>query len=406
MKNIQIQEKKYILYFLSILEISYLVFLIIFRSRYLDGYFINDLHDTEMDFFNMLALIGTGNPYNYSANYPALCFLILKIFYHLVPYDIVYSENGIQGVFLRQYMPTQLAYTICIFISIFVIYKLMKYMQKEEENLMLQFVIFFSGPMLFTIERGNFVLLAFIMTWFYVLFYDNDDFKIRVFAYLALAIAAGIKIYPALFGVLTVSSRRRRETGLLISMGILVFVMPFFEFGGIADIKEMLQGIVISSEMQGKMGMAYNFSLSNILKICQSIFVLDFSDRFLILIKGIVILICIYIFNSTSEIWKRTLSIIFIMIWMPQFSYTYTLIFLIIPFLFLFCKNKYKQIDYFYLILLGLILVPYALPKLSQYDIEEAKYPLTLPTLIINCLMLLLFVLSFVDSIVERGKRK
>lgn len=55
MKNIQIQEKKYILYFLSILEISYLVFLIIFRSRYLDGYFINDLHDTEMDFFNMLA---------------------------------------------------------------------------------------------------------------------------------------------------------------------------------------------------------------------------------------------------------------------------------------------------------------------------------------------------------------
>ena len=207
MKNIQIQEKKYILYFLSILEISYLVFLIIFRSRYLDGYFINDLHDTEMDFFNMLALIGTGNPYNYSANYPALCFLILKIFYHLVPYDIVYSENGIQGVFLRQYMPTQLAYTICIFISIFVIYKLMKYMQKEEENLMLQFVIFFSGPMLFTIERGNFVLLAFIMTWFYVLFYDNDDFKIRVFAYLALAIAAGIKIYPALFGVLTVSSR-------------------------------------------------------------------------------------------------------------------------------------------------------------------------------------------------------
>ena len=74
-------------------------------------------------------------------------------------------------------------------------------------------------------------------------------------------------------------------------MGILVFVMPFFEFGGIADIKEMLQGIVISSEMQGKMGMAYNFSLSNILKICQSIFVLDFSDKFLILIKGIVIYI-------------------------------------------------------------------------------------------------------------------
>lgn len=62
----------------------------------------------------------------------------------------------------------------------------------------------FTAPYVFVFERGNMVIIALIGTCLYVLLYDSDKIYCRILAYFALAVAVAIKLYPAVFGILTV----------------------------------------------------------------------------------------------------------------------------------------------------------------------------------------------------------
>lgn len=400
MEWIQMNRRKVILYCMIFFEICYLFFLLVSHSKYLDSYFIRDKFDTGMDFFNMLAVVGEGNPYNSYVNYPAFTFLILKIIWHIVPSDAVNIEEGINGKYLRGYMPIQMSYTIGIIVIVFIIYGIIKYITKKtNEGILCFWVIMLSGPMLFTLERGNFILLAFVLTLVYILWYDNSELKFRVVAYIALAIAAAIKIYPALFGVLTLSRKRYKETSILVFLGVTAFISPFFKFGGLRSIKRMIEGIQLSSEAQGNMGMAYNFSLSNIIKIIESVLNIEITHQETVMIKIVMIGLCIFLYFTTNEMWKKTLAIVLNMIWIPTFSYTYMLVFFVIPFLLLCYKGELLRKDFIYLILLGLIMLPYALPALPQYDIVDAKNPLTVPTVLVNLFIIVLFFSAIIDNI-------
>ena len=85
----KIDITKVVITILVLSEVLYIIMQILTRSVWLQGYMVNDFSNSEMDFFNMLALIGTGDPYSKASNYPALCFIILKFFYHIVPLDVV-----------------------------------------------------------------------------------------------------------------------------------------------------------------------------------------------------------------------------------------------------------------------------------------------------------------------------
>lgn len=51
------------------------IILAISHGNILDSYFVNDYHDTSMDYFNMVSYLDEGNPYIMDANYPPMCFL-------------------------------------------------------------------------------------------------------------------------------------------------------------------------------------------------------------------------------------------------------------------------------------------------------------------------------------------
>ena len=266
---------------LILIEISYFGFLIITRSKYLDSYFINDYADTGMDFFNMLALLGEQDPYCKMSNYPAMCFLILKFFYHMIPIEIIFSENATNAFFMRGYLPCLMAYIVMLLVLILVNFEMFVLIQRKQcfTNILLAFALILSGPVVFAIERGNFILIAFVCVLVYILLYDSPEKKMRYIAYVALAIAAAIKIYPALFGLLTLQKKRYKETFILLILGCLIFFMPFFAFGGISSIKNMVDGVVLAGEIQSKRGSGYNFSVTNILNIIGLIFNIQISNK-------------------------------------------------------------------------------------------------------------------------------
>lgn len=81
-------------------------------------------------------------------------------------------------------------------------------------------------------ERGNSVMIVCILL---MLALDLRKSRIawhRELALVMIAIAAGVKIYPAVFGCLYLFEKQWKQAGRLLCYGILCFFMPFLFFGG------------------------------------------------------------------------------------------------------------------------------------------------------------------------------
>ena len=64
----------------------------------------------------------------------------------------------------------------------------------------------------------------------YLYNYDSEILYKRHFAYICLSLAAGIKIYPAILGLLIIRRRDFKEVLSCLMYGILIFFLPFCLF--------------------------------------------------------------------------------------------------------------------------------------------------------------------------------
>ena len=360
---------------------------------------MNDFTNTSMDYFNMLSNLYTLKPYSANANYPAMCFLILRVLYHMIPL----VPEGNDGFYLRNYMPAQLGYIIYTIVLILGIYELLTAFCKknEAENKLIAFSIIISGPFIFTLERGNIILVALLFLLLYVLLYNSDNRKYRYLAYIALAISASIKIYPALFGLMIIYKKRYKEAMHTLILGILIFLLPFMAFDGIKSLKAMIYGIFLSSNIQGNLGMGYNFSFTNLVKI---FFALNgnLNPQISGFVKIIPLFIGITIFLISKEEWKKIFAITLLCTWLQEFSCTYTLLLFIVPLIVYLRDNTSLShvTDIFYRLLFLIILIPFPLPQIPEMDIVNIKFPINYSTIIINITILLMSLILIFDSIV------
>lgn len=384
-------------------EILYWIVQFFMCGKWIDTYFSNDLNDTGMDFFNMLSNIFYADPYKFNSNYPALCFIIWRILFHIMPIN----DNCGDSFYLRTYMPAQLGYILFNLFCIILIWEMVKLICKDLEvnTVLFAIVVAMSGPLLFTIERGNIIILAFAMLLVFFAFYDSEKKWQRYVAYVALAVSASVKIYPALFGILILLKRRYKEAAITMIIGIIVFLTPFFCFGGINSIKSMLNGIMMTSTDNISLGNNYNFSMRNVLNIISDYLGSNVNISSLIVLF-VSVAICFGLFAISKKTWQRILAISMLCIWIPAFSYTYTLLFLIIPFLYFLKEEKINSYRYIFLICYIIIMCPIALPLVGRFNLQGVKFPLGYPTLIINVAIIILIISSLIESIVLYFKWK
>jgi len=213
-------------------------------------YFFYDMRDTGMDFFHSIEYVRGRAPYElFDTLYPPLANLLFYVIYCFVPLDVSkqwpadFLESlrmrGTQ-LDLRTYQAPMLLFLLFVLLSTWIMRSLCASCLKETSNKranLVAFCMLFSPGMLYALERGNILLLVVPLTLFFVMYRNSENRILRELALLALAAAAGLKLYPAFFGVLLIRDKKYMQAVRAVIYGILTVILPMLFF------KEGLAGI-------------------------------------------------------------------------------------------------------------------------------------------------------------------
>lgn len=331
-----------------------------------------DYH-TFMDWFTEFMRLNKGNIYTGDevANYPAFCFLIYRVFYAFVPKGDV---RLLDGYAIRTMQQILVPYIIFMVFLIFMFYFVFKYELKdktkfERESVALALLV--SAPFIHVFERGNQIVIALLCTMVYVMLYNSEKKLFRIVAYISLSVAAAIKIYPAIFGVLTVKEKRYKESILFVIMGALTFLAPFALFDGFDGLIVFVKSIMNAFATYHDFGFGYDFSIYNLERLIISL-VSGYQPTVSNISRIVVLSMLIVTYIVAQEKWQQFAVLVFAIIFLPKFSYFYTVGFLTIPLLYMF-KEKIRKIHYLYLVEFLLVYIPWLYFPMDYVNFMSGK---------------------------------
>lgn len=405
-------KNKIIIYIAFILFCCLLFWVICLSNggKFIDSVFFQDRNDSFMDYFNSL-INANYDPYaDRLSNYPALACLFYKFMKSATPLTVNIND----AFALRNSRDTLLVFILYNFISIWSVQTMLdkKISLHGKSKKILFLSVFLSAPFLYAIERGNLILLVFAFTLFFCLFYDSKNKVIKEISFIALAIAAAMKLYPAVFGLILLKKGKMKEAVRLALYGILIFSVPFLFYQGIDSIKIMIKAISIVNNYD--LGYGYNFSLYNIVNMIGEIYSTVISkSAFNIISIGIIIGSVIGIIYIKEQ-WKISLILSLMIILIPKTSYSYSAIFIIIPFLLfinkILAKSKYNNIlslsfyERCHAVFFAILLIPWPMGSISMlsqnfsYGVSYSMFFQYFAVLGMVLVLLLESVNSFISS--------
>lgn len=111
----------------------------------------------------------------------------------------------------------------------------------EKTRRALTVCVLFSVPLLFgALERGNLTLYVAALVLVAWKWRDAESPILRELALVLIAVAAGLKFYPAFLGLLYLQEKRWKEAGRLIVYGAVCVFVPFTGFGGVQGLRQLL----------------------------------------------------------------------------------------------------------------------------------------------------------------------
>ncbi|MBQ6019400.1 MAG: DUF2029 domain-containing protein [Clostridia bacterium] len=208
--------------------------------------------DHFMDFFNPMR-DSRDLTWLYQRNiiYPPLSILMMYFFTLLAP------AGSLPDLFADRYQMQQDPYVSTLFL-IFAILSLLltalcieRYLSDKKVGAERFFVAVFclvSFPMIYCLERGNNSLLAMAAATFFVFFRNSESRTVREISYLMLAVAAGIKMFPAVFGVLLIYDKKYFAAFRTVVYGILLVVLPYLLIKVLAPAEGGLYDMMLGME--------------------------------------------------------------------------------------------------------------------------------------------------------------
>ena len=199
--------------------------------------------DTGMDFFNSIVCTYKDVPYTkYSTLYPPLANLFFSVLCKCVPedqasnwlnYDIYYETRWTSDD-LRVRQITFLMYIFFVIITVILfLYLIEKILKKSgnHEKIVAVSLLFGYGN-LYAIERGNIIIIVVPLVLLFWFFKDSKNKIIRELALISLAIASGLKLYPAVFGLVLLVDKQYYKAIRVVIYGLCSFFIPFYAFEG------------------------------------------------------------------------------------------------------------------------------------------------------------------------------
>ncbi len=303
-----------------------------------------------IDFFDHIFYIqAPQNVYDVDVNacFPPLAYMFYWVIAQMLPENAVVMHDT----------SSLSSYAILLFVVYYVILGILFYdsisrlLQSREagnNGLLLTILISISSVfVLAVVWSGNAAFIACILLLRALELREHDDKWSRELALILIAVAAGIKIYPAVFGMLYLKEKRYREAGRLILYGMICFFVPFVFFGGFHGLVQMLLN-------QKKLHSLSLYGWRNILATWNKLdsqflhLNLPIIGKMLTWMYAVISMIGMWILQDT---WKRLFMVCSLMVIVPYWSGAYTVIYLVIPLLYFLSEEHKKRMDYIYAVL-------------------------------------------------------
>lgn len=234
----------------------------------------------------------------------------------------------------------------------------------------------FSSVFLYAFERGNAIVLSAFFVAVFLLYYDSEKPLLKHLAFLCLAIAAGMKIFPALFGLLLLYEKRYKDAALLVAYGVVLSLVPifFFEGGAVANFEAFLSNLALHAakfkhRIMPRFGLPY-LGLPWYYTYLRSMEWLSYA-----MAGASLVFLPLY-----QRKWQKLLLLGCLAVMMPVSSSIYNALYLF-PILMIFLgEERPRPLDYVYAALLALMLSPYQLPVIPN---QQANYCLALVWLLL-----------------------
>ncbi len=240
-----------------------------------------------------------------------------------------------------------LFFVICTSLIILAIVKIFHFDLKN--SVKVGSIIIFSSPFVYAIMRGNTIYFALIFLLFFMLLKDSSNAVLREIAYICLALAGLIKIYPLFFGVFLLRDKKIfASVRVAFYFCIGMFLSFFIYSAGLSDFSYFMKNLGSFATDSHHLLSGTNLSLTSILyKLFEFISPSSGNGNFFSVLN-ISVLVIIFIISSllatvTRSSLSRSVIASAVLILIPSISYFYVLIFEIIPFM-QFIKD-YDSID-------------------------------------------------------------
>lgn len=337
-------------------------------------YFRANTTGTFMDLFESIILNkGFGGK---PGIYPPVPDLVYKCLAHMVDFSCIDGSLSVleQGALLRADI-SGAVFIIChilCFVLPFFVMLLVSIDGSLRKKTAYAFLLSLSGLVMWSLERGNSIVYAFLFSFLFLYLYPLGDRRSVHLAYLCLALAASIKLYPAVFGVVLLEKRDWK--GALVCFGEFVglYVVAFFccgyafrYFGG-----NFVNVLVWGEEKQIS---AHSYSLKNLVLIGDAIvrklsfFPFALNTRLLVRLAQIAcMLLCLWVYHATHRYWEKLFCLSLLCIYIPSITYQYALLFLLIPLVYFLNDHEVGPFDGLYdvafAVFVSLLVIPIRFP--------------------------------------------
>ena len=195
--------------------------------------------------------------------------------------------------------------------------------------------ILLSAPfMAGAIERGNIAFLTAVMLLIALYLKDRDSVICREAALLLIAMAAGLKLYPAVVGFIYVKEKRWKEGVRLLIYGLIFFFVPFAFVGGIPALIRYFQ-VLFFFENQGYCSWTNirNFLLS-VSRVLGQYENSPYFVKYFKIAENLYLILCLLSLFKTGDKWKQALYTSGAMALYVPYSYRYVSCYMVIPLVF------------------------------------------------------------------------
>ena len=404
------QNKKNSLFLYIFFVITFFSFITLFFGDKYKFYFHQDMIDSFMDLFN--SIVGNREWKKEIGIYPPLAILPYRILARLVPWDMFspFLQGRELAFALRSSVPGAiilLLHLVCFIVPFIFICDKFLADRKNSKYLYISCFIL-SGIMLSSLERGNIIIYAFLFTLLFVLTNQSSQEKYIHLSYLCLAIAANLKFYPAVFGIILLGKKDYRGCFIVVIEFIVIYVFSFilcglsFQTNNFTQINKWTSSITTTA-------IGLNYSFKNFILCSQKIFssIVNINlnimpEKLFMVFKLFILIIGIIAYFFLNTKWKKVAIPSILCILIPDVSFHYVLLFLFIPLIVFLTENSSLKLDYYYSVVFALIFSILIIP----IKIDAPTYFISLGFVLQICLIEILFLSlvleSFIGEIIKK----